>query len=106
MQRMPRVLVRLAALLALGLGSGCGGDGGATCDLPMQWSTASSGGLCQVNFFTDPEHAVFCGGSTGNWDCACGPASENPAEFTSADFCDLDDEARACQAIERCGFSL
>ena len=104
MQRMPNVLAKLAALLAL-VGSGCGGDGG-TCDLPEQWSSASSGGLCQVNFFTDPEHAVFCGGTTGNWDCACGPAAENPTKFTSEDFCDLDDEARACQAIDRCGFSL
>jgi hypothetical protein len=104
MQCMTRVLVNLAALLAL-VGSGCGGGGG-TCDLPPQWSTASSGGLCQVNFFTEPEHAVFCGGSSGNWDCACGPAAENPLTFTSADFCDLDDEARACQAIDRCGFSL
>ena len=86
-QRMPHVVVMLAALLAL-VGSGCGGDAG-TCDLPAQWSSASSGGLCQVNFFTEPEHAVFCGGTTGKWDCACGPVAENPARFTSEDFCDL-----------------
>ncbi len=103
MQRMVRVLLTCAALL--GLVSGCGGGGGS-CDLPTQWSSARSGDLCQVNFFTSPEHAVYCGGATGNWACACGPLAENPAEFTSEDFCDLDAEARACQAIERCGFPL
>jgi hypothetical protein len=69
-------------------------------------TVARSGDLCQVNFFTQPEHAVYCGRSAGNWNCACGPAAENPMEFTSTDFCDLDAEARACQTIERCGFPL
>lgn len=100
---MLRLLVP-GALLGAIVG-GCGG-GGPSCDLPPQWSAASSGGLCQVNLFTTPEHAVYCGGSTGNWDCACGPASENPKKFTSADFCDLEPEERACQAIDQCGFSL
>lgn len=104
MRPMSRLLLTCAALLGL-LTSGCGGDG-ASCDLPESWSAASSGGLCQVNFFTDPEYAVYCGGTTGNWDCACGPAADNPMEFTSEDFCDLEGPARACQAIERCGFPL
>jgi hypothetical protein len=99
---MPRVLLVCAVLVGL-VNVGC--DGGS-CDLPTNWSSASSGGLCQVNFFTEPEHAVYCGGTTGNWDCACGPIAENPVEFNSEDFCDLEPEARACQAIERCGFSL
>lgn len=100
---MARVIV-MGLLLGLA-GGGCAGDG-AACDLPTQWSSAKSGGLCQVNFFTTPEHAVYCGGTTGNWDCACGPAVDNPKHFVSADFCDLDEEARACQAIEQCGFPL
>jgi len=99
---MIRVLV-VGALLGV-IGGGCGGGG--ACDLPDQWSSAKSGGLCQVNFYTSPERAVYCGGSTGNWDCACGPAVDNPPRFTSPDFCDLDDEERACQAIEACNFPL
>ncbi|HUQ03790.1 MAG TPA: hypothetical protein VM261_14935 [Kofleriaceae bacterium] len=101
---MSRLLVPCAALLALAV-SACGGDGGS-CDLPEQWSSARSGDLCQVNFFTTPEHAVYCGGSTGAWNCACGPIADNPLEFTSEDFCDLEPEGRACQAIARCGFPL
>jgi hypothetical protein len=101
MVRCMRVLV--AALVGV-IGTGCGG--GASCDLPSQWSVANSGGLCQVNFFTSPEHAVYCSGASGNWDCACGPAAENPMTFTSADFCDLEGEERACQAVEECGFQL
>ena len=89
------------------VGSGCDG-GGASCELPELWSSASSedGSLCQVNIFTEPEYAVYCGGTTGNWDCACGPAVDNPDQFISEDFCDLEPEERACQAIERCGFPL
>lgn len=105
MRPMARVLLGCAALLGLVAGA-CGGDGGAGCDLPAQWSSARSGDLCQVNFFTEPEYAVYCGGATGSWDCACGPIAENPLEFTSEDFCDLEPEERACQAIERCGFPL
>ncbi len=100
------MIVLCAAMIWL-VGTGCGG-GGASCDLPEQWSSATSGdgSLCQVNFFTDPEYAVYCGGTTGSWDCACGPAVDNPEEFTSEDFCDLEAEERACQAIERCAFPL
>jgi len=101
---MSRLLVKCTVLLGL-VGTACGGDG-AACDLPTNWSSASSGGLCQVNFFTVPEYAVYCGGTSGNWDCACGPAAENPMHFISEDLCDLESEARACQAIERCGFPL
>jgi hypothetical protein len=98
------MLLLCAALVGL-VGGGCGGGGGS-CDLPEQWSSARSGDLCQVNFFTDPEYAVYCGGTAGNWDCACGPAADNPPEFNSEDFCDLEPEERACQAIARCGFPL
>ena len=49
---------------------------------------------------------TYCGGSSGNWSCACGPLSENPMEFVSPDFCDLEPEERVCQAIARCGFQL
>jgi hypothetical protein len=96
-------MVRVVLVVALVgmVGAGCGG--GASCDLPEQWSVANSGGLCQVNFF-NPEHAVYCSGASGSWDCACGPAAENPMRFTSADFCDLEGEERACQAVEQCGF--
>lgn len=107
MARMHRILVLCVALSGLA-GAGCGGDGGASCDLPELWSSAKSGdgSTCQVNIFTTPEHAVYCGGTTGNWDCACGPAAAMPMEFVSEDFCDLEPEERVCQAIERCGFTL
>lgn len=92
-------------MLGLGL-AGCNGD--STCDLPDQWSTATSGdgSTCQVNIFGDTEYAVYCGGTPGNWDCACGPAADNPPEFVSVDFCDINDEERVCQAIAQCGFPL
>jgi hypothetical protein len=104
---MPRAIVVCFAVTAA-LYSACGSDGGPSCDLPELWSTATSGdgSTCQVNIFTDPEYAVYCGGTTGNWDCACGPAVDNPDEFVSEDFCDLEDEARVCEAIARCGFPL
>ena len=103
---MPRLRLLSMTLAILAL-TACADDGGS-CELPPQWSTATSGdgSTCQVNIFTTPEHAVYCGGSTGNWQCACGPAADNPPEFTSEDFCDLSDEARVCQAIARCGFPL
>ena len=100
-------MIRLAALAALAtLATACGG--GPSCDLPAQWSSARSGdgSTCQVDIFAPSAHAVYCGGTTGNWRCACGPAADNPPEFTSADFCDLDGEERVCQAIARCGFAL
>jgi hypothetical protein len=101
---MRRVI--MVCTVVVGLAStGCGGDGGS-CDLPTNWSSARSGGLCQVNFFTTPEHAVYCSGSSGAWSCACGPIADNPLEFTSEDFCDLEPEGRACEAIARCGFPL
>jgi hypothetical protein len=102
------MLLRWTTCVLLGIPlAGCGSDG-ASCDLPTNWSSARSGdgSLCQVNFFTTPDYSVYCGGTTGAWDCACGPIAQNPMEFTSEDFCDLEAEARACQAIERCGFPL
>ncbi len=96
----------LGVVIAVALGGvGCGGD--ETCALPAQWSSARSGdgSTCQVNIFGATEHAAYCGGSAGNWRCACGPVAEQPLEFTSTDFCELDAEARVCQAIERCGFA-
>jgi hypothetical protein len=109
---MLRMIGLGVAILGL-VGSGCDGGGGGgdddSCTLPSgQWSSASSGdgSTCQVNFFTDPEYATYCGGTTGDWHCACGPIVDNPQEFESEDFCDLEPEVRACQAIERCGFPL
>jgi hypothetical protein len=95
-------------LLVVILSAACGsGDGGSDCELPEEWSTAVSGGLCQVNFYTEPEQAVYCARNADDeFSCACGPAAEDPEEFVSADFCELDGEARACAAIEICGFSL
>lgn len=107
---MLRMLSLGVAILGLvgACSSGGGGGDDDSCTLPPQWSSAvtGDGSTCQVNFFTDPEFAVYCGGETGNWDCACGPIADNPDEFVSDDFCDLSAEARACQAIERCGFPL
>ena len=96
----------VAASIALAALTACGG--GPSCELPAQWSSASSGdgSTCQVNIFAPSEHAAYCGGSSGNWSCACGPLSENPLEFVSTDLCDLDPEERVCQAIERCGYAL
>lgn len=104
MRALPAVL--LLAIVAVAAGAGCGG--GPSCSLPSQWSSVRSGdgSTCQVNIFTTPEHSVFCGGSSGSWQCACGPAAESPMEFTSPDFCELDEEERVCQAIARCGFSI
>ncbi len=97
---MNRLLPLAIALLALG----CGGD--AACELPAQWSTArpGDGSTCQVNLFGATEHAAYCGGTPGNWSCACGPAAENPRTFVSEDLCELDGDARVCQAIARCGW--
>jgi len=79
-------------------------DGDDGCDIPCQWSTATSGGLCQVNLWCDnDEPAAYCGEiGGGSWNCACGPAVDDPPEFVSDDFCDIDDEARVCQALEQC----
>jgi hypothetical protein len=83
-------------------------DSGGSCDLPAGgWSTATSGGLCQANFFGDTEYAVYCAqNAAGDYACACGADVDNPLEFTSTDFCDIDGEERACLAIEVCGFEL
>ena len=88
----------------------CGGDQGdddATdptgCDFPCQYSTANSGGLCQANAYCDVEFSVYCGEEEdGSYSCDCGPAAESPPSFSSDDFCDLDGEARLCEALERC----
>lgn len=88
--------------------AGCGSGSGDACDLSgVQWSTSSSGGLCTVNFFGDVEYLVSCSpNGDGTWTCRCGRASDNPPEFTSDDFCELDGPDRACAAIEACGFPL
>jgi len=104
---MRRSLV-IGLVLAGLLAGSCGSDG-PSCDLPEQWSSAKSGdgSLCQVNIYTDTdEYAVYCGGATGSWDCACGAAVDNPDEFASEDFCDLSPEERVCEAIARCNFPL
>ena len=96
----------VVAVVVVVIGSGCGDD--PSCTLPAQWSSARSGdgSTCQVNIFAPSEHSTYCGGSAGNWSCACGPLVENPLEFVSTDFCDLEAEDRVCQAIARCGFAL
>ncbi|MBW2731637.1 MAG: hypothetical protein JRH20_04545 [Deltaproteobacteria bacterium] len=98
------VVVALAISI---LGFGCGSDG-SECDLPPgNWSTANTGSMCQVNFFGEVDYAVYCADSPqGGYNCACGAVSENPPEFTSADLCDLEPEARACAAISACSFPL
>jgi len=101
MNRLALVFVVSASLLA-----GCSG-GGESCAGSAQWSTATSGGLCQVNIFTTPEQAVYCAEKAdGTFDCACGPIADNPTMFTSADFCKLDGEERVCAAVEQCGFAV
>ena len=103
---MKRTTKLLGLLLALSLAA-CGSGDGASCDLPAEWSAASSGGLCQVNFFGETEYAVYCAeNADGEYDCACGAAADDPPEFSSADFCDLEGEERACAAIEQCDFPL
>ena len=101
---MKHRIAAIAIALLFATAAGCGSGG--SCDLPTNWSTANSGGLCQVDFF-DPMESVFCAeNANGEYDCACGPIANNPLEFTSADFCDLEAEDRACAAIEACGFQL
>jgi len=89
-------------------GLSCSSGGSGDCGLPGQWSVANSGDLCQANLFGDTQdYAVYCvKNSDGDYQCACGAVSENPAEFISTDFCDLKGEARACKAIELCNFPL
>jgi hypothetical protein len=85
----------------------CGTDDGS-CDVGSQrWSTAKSGGLCQVNIFSTPEKAMYCAkNAMGTYSCACGPvsASPPPLEFISPDMCDLEADARLCAAISACSF--
>lgn len=101
--RVP-LLLSLALLGAIAL-SGC--SDGESCITPGQFSTADSGGLCQVNFFGDIDYAVYCSpNASGGFDCACGAAVDNPLEFTSPDFCDLGAEERACAAVDACNFPL
>lgn len=101
MVAMARLVVLSFALASL---AACGSDG-PSCELPEQWSTATSGdgSTCQVNVFTPTERTVHCGGSSGHWDCACGPLA-NPLQFESTDFCDLSAEERVCQGYARCGW--
>lgn len=100
---IPVLVILLVSLILAGAACDSGGD----CGLPTNWSAATSGGLCQVNFFGETEEAVYCAeNGAGGYECACGPISENPLEFTSADFCDLEGEERACKAIEVCGFAF
>ncbi len=101
-----RLILGLGLVAVSVVGGGCGDD--PSCALPALWSSAESGdgSLCQVNIFTTPEHAAYCGGTPGHWDCACGPLADHPQEFVSDDFCDLGPEDRVCQAIARCGLAL
>jgi hypothetical protein len=102
---MPEALVTWPHAIAIAFAVAACGSSGASCDLPEQWSTANSGGLCQANIFGDTEYAVYCArNADGDYDCACGAAADDPLEFISPDFCDLEDEERVCEAIARCNF--
>lgn len=93
-----------------GTGGGSGGGGGAS--LSCTFSTAKSGGLCQVNFFCPDggEPAVYCGEeSDGGTDCACGPASASPPHFNAPGFCTdvvSNADTRAREANTKCNFGL
>jgi hypothetical protein len=92
-------------LLSVGTIS-CGSDA-SSCDIVDNWSTAKSGSLCQVNLYSTPEKAMYCGTlADGTYDCSCGPVSAMPPpkKFASADMCVLQDEARVCAAIAACGW--
>lgn len=103
--------MRISTVLFLSLVLGCKGEEPAdtedpeACELPCQFSAASSGGLCQVNLFCDTtEPAVYCGEEAdGTYTCDCGPAVDAPPSFSSDDFCELEGEARACAAMAQCG---
>ncbi len=101
---MKRVLYILPAML---LAVACGSDG-ESCEIGVEnWSTANSGGLCQVNFFGTTEYAVYCSGNSDTgYDCACGAAVDNPETFQSINFCELEPKERACTAIAMCNFPL
>lgn len=100
---MKRILPFLLPILLL---TACGSEG-SECVEAGKWSAANSGGLCQVNIFGDVDYAAYCTKKADNsYDCACGAVAENPLEFSSDDFCDLDGEARVCEAIARCGWPL
>ncbi|MBT8494471.1 MAG: hypothetical protein KJO07_15550 [Deltaproteobacteria bacterium] len=84
---------------------GCSGDSEPSC----QYSTADSGGLCQIDFFCEDgvDRAVYCAtNASGAYECACGPAVDDPLEFVSDDFCDLAAEDRYARAVEACGFGI
>lgn len=94
----------MACLIGCGGGKDEADSDAGTCDIPCQVSSASSGGLCQVNLYCDAdEPAVYCGEQDdGSYACDCGPAVDSPPSFTSSDFCDLDMEAAACEAMAQC----
>ena len=96
--------MRLALVLAFSL-VGCGSDSEPSC----QYSTADSGGLCQINFFCEDgvDRAVYCAGNaSGAYECACGAVVDNPLEFVSDEFCDVEGEDRYRLAVEACGFAI
>ena len=98
-----RTLLPAIAVACLAI-AGC--SSGGSC-VEGNWSTANSGGLCQANIFGDTEYAVYCGTlADGTYDCACGAAVDNPLEFISTDFCDLEGEDRICEAVARCNFPV
>lgn len=100
-----------AIFLAVGLlatTSACGGgDAADSCVGGNLFSTTKTGGLCQVNIFSTPERSVYCAkNAAGSYECLCGAAAENPDMFVSDDICDLEADARICEAVSRCGFSF
>ena len=82
------------------------GDEG-TCDIPSSctFSTANTGGACQVNLYcANDEPAAYCfEEDDGTYTCDCGAAADDPPSFTSDDICDLEMEAAVCAAMAECG---
>jgi hypothetical protein len=107
---------RLLALCLFGCGqvpSGPVDAGDVMRGTKCSFSTASGGGLCQVDFFCPDggDQGVYCGGQgDGGFDCGCGRASTNPRRFVpEVSFCtDIVRNAgvRAGQANTGCGFNL
>lgn len=108
---LPRNMLKTAVALvayALLAAAACGSDDGAnSCVGENTFSTTKTGGSCQVNIFSTPERAVYCAkNAAGSYACLCGAAVDNPTMFVSNDICDLEADARVCQAVSRCGFSF
>ncbi|MBP9111993.1 MAG: hypothetical protein KBF88_04250 [Polyangiaceae bacterium] len=99
---MKSLFLTLGIVLSF-VATGCGSSSSADCTS----SAASSGNLCQVNFFCkapETDHAIYCTGT----DCSChnGSNNEKAGPATRTDYCSLDGEARIEAARTDCGWSL